>query len=66
MFQSIFVEPLTPSLDEEEKSYPIFGGSDENTFSILLPTNLLISFSQKYLTLLIDKYQNKNLNLSNV
>ena len=30
---------ITPSLDEEEKSYPVFGGTDENTFSILLLTN---------------------------
>ena len=56
----------TPRLEEEEKSYLVFDDYDENTLFILLLTHLLSYFFNKIFDRLINKYHNKNLNLSKV
>ena len=56
----------TPSLEEDKKSYPVFDDSVENTFFIWLHTNWLDYFFNQIFDRLINKYQNKNLNLLKV
>ena len=56
----------TPSLDEDEKSYPIFDDYVENTFLIWLHTNWFDNIFDEIFDSLINEYHNKNVNLLKV